>query len=39
MREWIKGLKNGDLKTSLEKLNDPNEMVPLFEEMLSDLYL
>jgi len=39
VREWVKGLKNGDLKATLEKLNDPNEMTPLLEEMLSDSYI
>ena len=28
-----KGPKNGDLKASLEKINDPNKTIPLFEEM------
>jgi hypothetical protein len=39
VREWVKGLRAGEIKTELEKLSDPWEMLPIFDTHLADNYI
>jgi hypothetical protein len=35
VREWVKNMREGEIKDELEKLNDPFEMLPVLDSYIS----
>lgn len=35
VREWVKNMREGEVKDELEKINDPQEMLPIFDSYIS----
>lgn len=35
VREWVKNMREGEIKDELEKINDPQEMLPIFDSYIS----